>query len=127
MSQRQPPPSREPKGRNKRSLPKNWVKDRMDPLPEMNATRVVAIHNRISGGEYVVSSRRLADRLLAFDARLAHPSVVQGGIESGEQGQIGDLVDVNPGREALGVKPKRKRALKRLREHSVGSPGDTSE
>ncbi len=39
-------------------------------LPELNATRVVKLHQRLSAGEYVLHSQRVARKLLEFESEL---------------------------------------------------------
>ena len=40
-------------------------------LPELNATRVVKLHQRLSAGEYAVDSHRVARKLLEFESELS--------------------------------------------------------
>ncbi len=46
------------------------LKETIDQLPEINATRVVQLHQRIMAGEYVVDLERLTDKLLALEAQI---------------------------------------------------------
>ncbi|MFM1895938.1 MAG: Anti-sigma-28 factor, FlgM [Pseudomonadota bacterium] len=49
------------------------LKERINQIPEVDTAHVVAVHTRISQGDYQVSAKRLADRILKFEAGLAPP------------------------------------------------------
>ena len=42
----------------------------IDEAPEVNATKLVALHRRIVNGDYKIDSERLADRLIALESAL---------------------------------------------------------
>ena len=42
----------------------------IDELPELNATKVVALHRRIVNGDYKVDSQRLAAKLIELESSL---------------------------------------------------------
>ncbi len=46
------------------------LKDTIDQLPELDATRVVNLHNRIIAGEYEVELKRLTEKLLDLEKDL---------------------------------------------------------
>jgi flagellar biosynthesis anti-sigma factor FlgM len=46
------------------------LRDTIDQLPEINATRVVQLHQRIAAEEYVIDLERLTDKLLALESAL---------------------------------------------------------
>lgn len=46
------------------------LKDSIDQLPEINATRVVQLHQRIMASEYVIDLDRLTDKLLTLEGEL---------------------------------------------------------
>jgi len=39
-------------------------------LPEVNSARVTELRDKINAGEYQIDSRRLADKILAFEKNL---------------------------------------------------------
>lgn len=39
-------------------------------LPDMNASRVVALHQKVMDGRYRTDPKRIADKILAFEAML---------------------------------------------------------
>lgn len=46
------------------------LKETIDQLPDINASKVVQLHQRIIAGEYVVDLDRLTDKLLALESAL---------------------------------------------------------
>lgn len=46
------------------------LKQHLDELPEVDATRVIQIHNRIQAGDYQVDASRLAEKLSALESSL---------------------------------------------------------
>jgi len=46
------------------------LRESIDQLPEVNATKVVQLHQRIMASEYVVDVDRLTNKLLALEASL---------------------------------------------------------
>jgi len=46
------------------------LKETIDQLPDVNATKVVQLHQRIMADEYVVNLDRLTDKLLALESAL---------------------------------------------------------
>lgn len=42
----------------------------IDELPELNATKVVALHRRIVNGDYKVDAERLAEKLIELESSL---------------------------------------------------------
>jgi len=48
----------------------NELRAAIDELPELNATKVVALHRRIVNGEYKIDSERLADKLIELESSL---------------------------------------------------------
>lgn len=46
------------------------LKDTIDQLPDINATKVVQLHQRIIAGDYAVDLDRLTDKLLALESAL---------------------------------------------------------
>jgi anti-sigma28 factor (negative regulator of flagellin synthesis) len=46
------------------------LKDAIDQLPEINASRVIDLHNRIKAKEYEIDVAGLAEKLMAFEERL---------------------------------------------------------
>jgi anti-sigma28 factor (negative regulator of flagellin synthesis) len=42
----------------------------IDELPEVNATKLVALHRRIVNGDYKIDSERLAGKLIALESAL---------------------------------------------------------
>lgn len=46
------------------------LKETIDQLPDINATKVVQLHQRIMAGDYVVDIDRLTDKLLALENAL---------------------------------------------------------
>ncbi len=42
----------------------------IDDLPELNATKVVALHRRIVNGDYKIDSKRLAAKLIELESAL---------------------------------------------------------
>ena len=46
------------------------LKETIDQLPDINATKVVQLHQRIMAGDYVVDIDRLTDKLLALESAL---------------------------------------------------------
>lgn len=47
------------------------LRDSIDQLPEINATRVVQLHQRIMAGEYIVDPDSVAEKLLNLESLLA--------------------------------------------------------
>ena len=48
----------------------NELRAAIDELPELNATKVVALHRRIVNGDYKVDSERLAAKLIELESAL---------------------------------------------------------
>lgn len=48
----------------------NELRAVIDELPELNATKVVALHRRIVNGDYKVDSERLAEKLIELESSL---------------------------------------------------------
>ncbi len=48
----------------------NELRAAIDELPEMNATKVVALHRRIVNGDYQIDSERLAGKLIELESSL---------------------------------------------------------
>lgn len=48
----------------------NELRAAIDELPELNATKVVALHRRIVNGDYKVDSERLAEKLIELESSL---------------------------------------------------------
>ena len=48
----------------------NELRAAIDELPELNATKVVALHRRIVNGDYKVDSERLAAKLIELESSL---------------------------------------------------------
>lgn len=48
------------------------LKDTIDQLPEINASKVISLHNRINANEYEIDVAGLAEKLIAFEERLDH-------------------------------------------------------
>lgn len=46
------------------------LRESIDQLPEINATRVVQLHQRIMAGEYQVDTDRVAEKLLNLESLL---------------------------------------------------------
>jgi len=42
----------------------------LEQLSEVNASRVVKLHDRIAAGEYIIDSRRVAQKMIDFEASL---------------------------------------------------------
>ena len=42
----------------------------IDELPELNATKLVALHRRIGNGDYKIDSERLAGKLIVLESSL---------------------------------------------------------
>ena len=42
----------------------------IDDLPELNATKLVALHRRIVNGDYKIDSERLADKMIELEYSL---------------------------------------------------------
>lgn len=49
------------------------LKQHLDELPEVDATRVIQIYNRIQAGSYQVDADRLAEKLTAMESALDKP------------------------------------------------------
>lgn len=49
------------------------LKQHLDELPEVDATRVIQIHNRLQSGEYKVDANRVAEKLTALESSLQDP------------------------------------------------------
>ena len=49
------------------------LKQHLDELPEVDATRVIQIYNRIQAGSYQVDADRLAEKLSAMESALDKP------------------------------------------------------
>jgi len=47
-----------------------YLRAAIDELPEMNATKVVALHRRIVNGDYQIDSERLAGKLIELESSL---------------------------------------------------------
>ena len=48
----------------------NELRAAIDELPELNATKVVALHRRIVNGDYKIDSERLAGKLMELESSL---------------------------------------------------------
>jgi anti-sigma28 factor (negative regulator of flagellin synthesis) len=48
----------------------NELRAAIDELPELNATKVVALHRRIVNGDYKIDSERLAGKLIELESSL---------------------------------------------------------
>jgi len=48
----------------------NELRAAIDELPELNATKVVALHRRIVNGDYKIDSQRLAGKLIELESSL---------------------------------------------------------
>jgi anti-sigma28 factor (negative regulator of flagellin synthesis) len=42
----------------------------IDELPELNSTKIVALHRRIVNGDYKIDSERLASKLIELESSL---------------------------------------------------------
>ncbi len=49
------------------------LKQHLDELPEVDATRVIQIHNRLQAGDYQVDASSVAEKLMALEASLQDP------------------------------------------------------
>lgn len=47
------------------------LKDSIDQLPEIDATRVVRLHHQIQAGDYELDSDRIAHKLLSLESLLS--------------------------------------------------------
>lgn len=48
----------------------NELRAAIDELPELNATKIVALHRRIINGDYKIDSERLASKLIELESSL---------------------------------------------------------
>ena len=48
----------------------NELRAAIDELPELNVTKVVALHRRIVNGDYKIDSERLAGKLMELESSL---------------------------------------------------------
>lgn len=48
----------------------NELRAAIDELPELNTTKVVALHRRIVNGDYKIDSERLAGKLIELESSL---------------------------------------------------------
>lgn len=48
----------------------NELRAAIDDLPELNTTKVVALHRRIVNGDYKIDSERLAGKLIELESSL---------------------------------------------------------
>lgn len=46
------------------------LKEKIDQLPDINAARVVKLHDRITAGEYEIDIPALVDKMLNFERSL---------------------------------------------------------
>ena len=46
------------------------LKQHLDELPEVDATRIIQLHNRIQAGHYQVNPDRLAEKLMELESSL---------------------------------------------------------
>lgn len=49
------------------------LKQHLEDLPEVDATRVIQIYNRLQAGDYQVDANRLAEKLTALESALDKP------------------------------------------------------
>ncbi|MFN3164653.1 MAG: flagellar biosynthesis anti-sigma factor FlgM [Pseudohongiellaceae bacterium] len=47
------------------------LRETIEQLPELDATRVVRLHHRIVAGDYEIDSNRLAEKLLSLESLLS--------------------------------------------------------
>jgi len=49
----------------------NHLRESIEQLPDIDATRVVQLHHRITAGDYEIDSDRLAEKLLNLENQLS--------------------------------------------------------
>ncbi|MCB1670264.1 MAG: flagellar biosynthesis anti-sigma factor FlgM [Gammaproteobacteria bacterium] len=50
------------------------MREQIEQLPEIDAARIVQLHDRIMRGEYQINGKRLAQKLDSFEADFQDPS-----------------------------------------------------
>jgi len=65
-------PNAKPDAETERLL--KTLKDNIDQLPELDATRIVRLHQRIMSDKYEIDSERLAEKLLELEQALNRSS-----------------------------------------------------
>ena len=50
------------------------LENRINQLPDIDAAKLVRLHNLILAGDFNVNFERLADKLLAFETKMGQPT-----------------------------------------------------
>ncbi len=70
VSQSQATPSKDTVAFSNQAIDMNVLESRIKQLPDIDAARVVELHNRIMAGEYEIDSERLAGKILDLESSI---------------------------------------------------------